>query len=391
MKLITKTLLGALALTSVGIFGATVAAQGEVIGNIYSTDILAYVNGQPAESYNIGGKTAVIIEDLHEQGLSFGYGFSCDYNDAERTLSSEVFQYKNVIRTERRLERGQVGEVVGSVYDTDIRVFINGREVNGYNIGGKTAVCIEDLGTFDGTSPNEQYGYSKYLCNFEWNADDRIVKLNAIEGLMLHDIDVPSIKYLCNDNVLTAEYNIMNNYQSWIYPQKDNTFSNTEKFSDEKYVLHPLYLKTGEDMTQIGLCFVDYRDITELCITEKEKAEEILNSLIGEPISYDEAMKMLDDGVNYKLLDKLELEDYTFAVSKKLYSLDEWETYSDVVYAIAAKSGGVINVRTSSTSYTTRTLEKIGENKVRVIVAPFGGPHGATSMQEEYDCSYYRY
>ena len=40
------------------------AANGDVAGYIYSTDILAYINGVEVESYNIGGKTAVVIEDI---------------------------------------------------------------------------------------------------------------------------------------------------------------------------------------------------------------------------------------------------------------------------------------------------------------------------------------
>ena len=40
------------------------AANGDIVGHIYSTDIRAYINGVEVESYNIGGKTAVVIEDI---------------------------------------------------------------------------------------------------------------------------------------------------------------------------------------------------------------------------------------------------------------------------------------------------------------------------------------
>lgn len=46
------------------ISSTVLAANGDVAGYIYSTDILAYVNDRPIESYNIGGKTAIIMEDL---------------------------------------------------------------------------------------------------------------------------------------------------------------------------------------------------------------------------------------------------------------------------------------------------------------------------------------
>ncbi|HIW48281.1 MAG TPA: hypothetical protein H9687_03235, partial [Firmicutes bacterium] len=33
-------------------------------GQIYATDIRAYINGVEVPSYNIGGKTAVVVEDI---------------------------------------------------------------------------------------------------------------------------------------------------------------------------------------------------------------------------------------------------------------------------------------------------------------------------------------
>ena len=57
------------------------AANGDIIGNIYSTDIRAFINGVEVESYNIGGKTAVVIEDIIAEN-SHGY----IYDDNSRTL-----------------------------------------------------------------------------------------------------------------------------------------------------------------------------------------------------------------------------------------------------------------------------------------------------------------
>ena len=57
------------------------AANGDIVGHIYSTDIRAYINGVEVESYNIGGKTAVVIEDiLNEKAHPYVY------NDNSRTL-----------------------------------------------------------------------------------------------------------------------------------------------------------------------------------------------------------------------------------------------------------------------------------------------------------------
>ena len=44
-------------------------APGDPIGWVLHTDIIAYINDTPIRSYNIGGYTYVIAEDL------IGYGF----------------------------------------------------------------------------------------------------------------------------------------------------------------------------------------------------------------------------------------------------------------------------------------------------------------------------
>ena len=44
-----------------------IAANGDIAGSIYSTDIKACINGVWVDSYNIGGKTVVIVEDITSQ------------------------------------------------------------------------------------------------------------------------------------------------------------------------------------------------------------------------------------------------------------------------------------------------------------------------------------
>ena len=55
------------------ISSTVLAAYGDVAGYIYSTDILAYINDKPIESYNIGGKTAIIMEDLATGEINYGF------------------------------------------------------------------------------------------------------------------------------------------------------------------------------------------------------------------------------------------------------------------------------------------------------------------------------
>ena len=57
------------------------AANGDVAGHIYSTDICAYINGVEVPSCNIGGKTAVVIEDILDENTQLYI-----YDDYTRTL-----------------------------------------------------------------------------------------------------------------------------------------------------------------------------------------------------------------------------------------------------------------------------------------------------------------
>lgn len=66
--------------------GGTVAhaAVGDVIGNIYATDIVTYLNGMKIPSYNIGGETVIVVEDLER------YGFQVEWYEESRCLSANA-------------------------------------------------------------------------------------------------------------------------------------------------------------------------------------------------------------------------------------------------------------------------------------------------------------
>ena len=89
----------------------TYAKTGDIAGNIYSTDIKAYINGVCVDSYNIGGKTVVIVEDITNQ---FAYA------DDVRTLVIWDFAPGNLVGTKKSSSQ-KSGKVVGKIYETDIR------------------------------------------------------------------------------------------------------------------------------------------------------------------------------------------------------------------------------------------------------------------------------
>ncbi len=161
-KIISVVLSLILALTSVSVF----AKNGDVAGKIYSTDIRAFINGVEVESYNIGGKTAVVIEDILSEN-SHQY----IYDDYSRTL--KVFSLNPDCLVEGKAEANvKPGRVKGNIYETDIKTSIYDVVIPTCNIGGKTAVAIEDLGYDKEFSPIG----GKYI----WNETDRTISLEFL-------------------------------------------------------------------------------------------------------------------------------------------------------------------------------------------------------------------
>ena len=142
MKQLRKLMFCTLGIFTVTCMSAIVshAATGDVVGHIYSTDIRAYINDLEVPSYNIGGKTVVVIEDITKH---------CSYNDELRVLSIDGSDFRPRNLKYGSSERSDVsGNIVGDIYETDIKTIFYDTEIMSYNIGGKTAVALEDLGGF---------------------------------------------------------------------------------------------------------------------------------------------------------------------------------------------------------------------------------------------------
>lgn len=170
---------------------AAFAANGDVSGHIYSTDIRAYINGVEVPSYNIGGKTAVVIEDI----LSAD-SHQCVYDDNSRTL--KFFSLNpNCLVGGAAQYAAVTGKVVGNTYETDIKTSIYDVTVPSCNIGGKTAVAIEDLG-YDGA-------FSPIGGKFDWDGEKRTISLEfSYENVGAIDSD-KKITIIANESMTEAE------------------------------------------------------------------------------------------------------------------------------------------------------------------------------------------
>ena len=148
------------------------AASGDIIGEIYSTDIRAYINGVEVPSYNIGGKTAVIIEDITT---------NYEYCEPLRTLCCWGFHPES-LKTGNNSYNQRQGRSVGNIYETDIITYLDGAEVPCFSLNGKMAVVIEEIG---GDNEFSDRG-KKYI----WNGEERTIKLETLynNNVELHNL-----------------------------------------------------------------------------------------------------------------------------------------------------------------------------------------------------------
>ncbi len=115
---------------------------GTKINTYLHTDITATVDGKPLRSFNIDGNTAIVAEDLAQ------FGFNVAWDGATRSLT---ISEGNKIVTSTYSPDGttaKIGTPAGDVLHTDIVTFINGKSVRSFNIGGFTAIYIDDLAAF---------------------------------------------------------------------------------------------------------------------------------------------------------------------------------------------------------------------------------------------------
>lgn len=348
------------------------AANGDVIGSIYSTDILAYVNGRPIRSYNIGGKTVILVEDLSDkENDRYNYGFDWWYDDTTRTLT--VNSDGDSGYGEMEIQRGTPGEILGDVYETDIKVLFNTKEVPGYNVGGKTAVCIEDLGAADESSPNYAYDYSAYLCRFTWDERNRTVSLSTYQQADYYSFSAypdHKLRFFLKDDQLSFSFDQMNDYRCSL------SVDFSDEFLNHPFQIRPMYL----DGDVVGNFYLGvngklFAQLNDQLMYEKTKDAAVI-------LSYEEAQQYVAD--HFEILDTREDENATIYLAKQ----------GDTRYLLyALKEGGLVVDSTYGPVYTTVELrETVSSDPAQsglfyVYYYPLAGPPGSGTFGVEYMCS----
>jgi hypothetical protein len=179
MKRIILTLCAVCTLAVTTIVYARAQKPGDITGHIYSTDIVATIDGMKIPSYNIGGKTVVSELDLP------GYGFIVKWNAELRSLSIGMGP-KPETAPQAAVTTHKPGLILGDVYYSDIDVWVNGNRIHGYNIGGQTMLALEDLGSEvpDSYYPNysREIGYSNYGFKTVWDQGARTISAYCLRA-----------------------------------------------------------------------------------------------------------------------------------------------------------------------------------------------------------------
>lgn len=136
---------------------------GTKIGEVLSTDIIATIDHRPIPSMNINGYTAIVVEDLRS------YGFNVAWSEENKTLQ--------VTRNNALLVQGKVfttepmepGHPLDPVLFTDIKTYLDGREVVSFNIDGRTAIYLNQL---------KPYG------EIQWNESTRVASFQFPEPVV---------------------------------------------------------------------------------------------------------------------------------------------------------------------------------------------------------------
>ncbi len=122
---------------------AAALRAGDVVDYVLSTEIRAYIDGMEIPAYNIGGRLAVVAEDLR------GYGFSVVWNAEASTLSITRDPSAPLAPLAvEPLSDAPVGTRILPVLHTEIVTDMDGNTVDSFNIDGRTIVYFSDLAIY---------------------------------------------------------------------------------------------------------------------------------------------------------------------------------------------------------------------------------------------------
>lgn len=111
-------------------------------GDVYNSDINGFLDGYPIPVYSYMDYPYILARDL------LGYGFDVEYNESTRSatitknIAKSMYPYSNVGNSDNKTKK------LGTIQKSDIKVFINNKEIPSYNMNDNMLICMDDLYRF---------------------------------------------------------------------------------------------------------------------------------------------------------------------------------------------------------------------------------------------------
>ena len=219
------------------------AYQPKIIGNVLSTDIIAYINKMPIRSYNYTNSTYVLAKDLRD------YGFEVTWNDDTRTVNITLPENRTVKEfsadEKQALEkRDPVGIKRYDVYQTDIQTLFDGKPATSestpaaINVDGKTLILFSSLGNhFGRTEWSDQYRIANIYTNggqlpSETYTTDFGMKYRETNPISLNTMNL----YHCQTS-LAGTQQMISIVTIWLYDANQNPRKNSDgTYMEDTYI-----------------------------------------------------------------------------------------------------------------------------------------------------------
>lgn len=117
---------------------AAIAGAEEYIGDLYTDDTTAFIDGLQIPVYNYNNYPYAVAEDLG------GYGFDIKWVQAEKTLYLNYDRYKNYYPY-KYVDFSIDKAYQGSVYKSDTKVMLNGEQIPAYSLNGRMIISLDEL------------------------------------------------------------------------------------------------------------------------------------------------------------------------------------------------------------------------------------------------------
>lgn len=113
--------------------------ESVIIGSLCTSDIVAYIDGQPIPSYNFDGQTILIVNDLNR------YGFDVSSDKQNENYYIKYNKNKRILPIELKQEASPKSKKVGNINSTNVKTFVMNDEIQCYDVDGMLAIKARDL------------------------------------------------------------------------------------------------------------------------------------------------------------------------------------------------------------------------------------------------------